>query len=143
MFFFFFNDTATTEIYTVSDTLSLHDALPTSRRAWSTALVSSTASNSETTSNEYSATAGAEDCVQSQGGGQDRQRDSGQGGDRGQSSNPSRTLVERLQRRLVIRIRAVIEVVYAFLARALDELIEHRLAARRQWFVLEVGDGLF
>src|SRR5213082_4155055 len=30
--FFFFNDTATTEIYTVSDTLSLHDALPIS--AW-------------------------------------------------------------------------------------------------------------
>src|SRR3712207_7289938 len=29
MFFFFFNDTATTEIYT----LSLHDALPISRRA--------------------------------------------------------------------------------------------------------------
>src|SRR5213082_4300128 len=29
--FFFFNDTATTEIYTVSDTLSLHDALPSSR----------------------------------------------------------------------------------------------------------------
>src|SRR6187200_3468448 len=28
MSFFFFNDTATTEIYTVSDTLSLHDALP-------------------------------------------------------------------------------------------------------------------
>src|SRR2546422_5888723 len=28
--FFFFNDTATTEIYT----LSLHDALPISRRAW-------------------------------------------------------------------------------------------------------------
>src|SRR5881398_3634867 len=27
-FFFFFNDTATTEIYTLSDTLSLHDALP-------------------------------------------------------------------------------------------------------------------
>src|SRR6187200_619014 len=26
--FFFFNATATTEIYTVSDTLSLHDALP-------------------------------------------------------------------------------------------------------------------
>src|SRR5881398_3263939 len=25
---FFFNDTATTEIYTLSDTLSLHDALP-------------------------------------------------------------------------------------------------------------------
>src|SRR2546429_1232049 len=29
-FFFFFNDTATTEIYT----LSLHDALPISRRRW-------------------------------------------------------------------------------------------------------------
>src|SRR6058998_687852 len=27
-FFFFFNDTATTEIYTVMNTLSLHDALP-------------------------------------------------------------------------------------------------------------------
>src|SRR6184192_1968772 len=29
-FFFFFNDTATTEIYTSIDTLSLHDALPIS-----------------------------------------------------------------------------------------------------------------
>src|SRR5213075_3524323 len=29
-FFFFFNDTATTEIYTTRHTLSLHDALPTS-----------------------------------------------------------------------------------------------------------------
>jgi hypothetical protein len=28
LFFFFFNDTATTEIYTWYDTLSLHDALP-------------------------------------------------------------------------------------------------------------------
>src|SRR5213076_3624485 len=28
--FFFFNDTATTEIYTVGNTLSLHDALPIS-----------------------------------------------------------------------------------------------------------------
>src|SRR5881398_2717890 len=27
-FFFFFNEPATTEIYTLSDTLSLHDALP-------------------------------------------------------------------------------------------------------------------
>src|SRR5213595_57402 len=30
IYFFFFNDTATTEIYTTEDTLSLHDALPTS-----------------------------------------------------------------------------------------------------------------
>src|SRR6058998_1919001 len=30
VFFFFFNDTATTEIYTVMNTLSLHDALPIS-----------------------------------------------------------------------------------------------------------------
>src|SRR5216117_1614297 len=32
LFFFFFNDTATTEIYTRKDTLSLHDALPISWR---------------------------------------------------------------------------------------------------------------
>src|SRR5213079_833498 len=31
--FFFFNATATTEIYTTTDTLSLHDALPISRRS--------------------------------------------------------------------------------------------------------------
>src|SRR5213075_3571768 len=30
IFFFFFNDTATTEIYTTRHTLSLHDALPIS-----------------------------------------------------------------------------------------------------------------
>src|SRR5213075_3570696 len=30
VFFFFFNDTATTEIYTTRHTLSLHDALPIS-----------------------------------------------------------------------------------------------------------------
>src|SRR5213076_3632279 len=30
LLFFFFNDTATTEIYTVGNTLSLHDALPIS-----------------------------------------------------------------------------------------------------------------
>src|SRR6187397_3711244 len=30
LFFFFFNDTAPTEIYTVYNTLSLHDALPIS-----------------------------------------------------------------------------------------------------------------
>src|SRR5881392_4468426 len=33
LFFFFFNDTATTEIYTTHNTLSLHDALPISRAA--------------------------------------------------------------------------------------------------------------
>src|SRR5213594_3146250 len=32
--FFFFNDSANTEIYTSVHTLSLHDALPISRRAW-------------------------------------------------------------------------------------------------------------
>src|SRR5213075_1330605 len=31
IFFFFFNDTATTEIYTTRHTLSLHDALPINR----------------------------------------------------------------------------------------------------------------
>src|SRR5213082_1641691 len=38
-FIFFFNDTATTEIYTVSDTLSLHDALPICRARSSAASV--------------------------------------------------------------------------------------------------------
>src|SRR5213079_3767232 len=33
LFFFFFNDTPPTEIYTTTDTLSLHDALPISRSA--------------------------------------------------------------------------------------------------------------
>src|SRR5213595_4316157 len=33
LFFFFFNYTATTEIYTTEDTLSLHDALPICRRS--------------------------------------------------------------------------------------------------------------
>src|SRR3546814_10182608 len=32
--FFFFNDTATTEIYTYGHTLSLHDALPISTTRW-------------------------------------------------------------------------------------------------------------
>src|SRR5881628_4276798 len=33
LFFFFFNDTATTEIYTSVNTLSLHDALPSCAEA--------------------------------------------------------------------------------------------------------------
>ena len=33
--FFFFNDTATTEIYTTHNTLSLHDALPILKDGWS------------------------------------------------------------------------------------------------------------
>src|SRR5881275_3795042 len=42
-YFFFFNDTATTEIYTVPYTLSLHDALPIScsRPVYSTSSCSS------------------------------------------------------------------------------------------------------
>src|SRR6266436_9944577 len=40
LFFFFFNDTATTEIYT----LSLHDALPISRRCAPTSMTSTSAS---------------------------------------------------------------------------------------------------
>src|SRR3546814_14263875 len=34
LFFFVFNDTATTEIYTYRHTLSLHDALPIYRRSF-------------------------------------------------------------------------------------------------------------
>src|SRR6187397_2539722 len=42
-FFFFFNDTATTEIYTVYNTLSLHDALPICRVAVQSPLCHDTA----------------------------------------------------------------------------------------------------
>src|SRR5216117_4118006 len=45
-FFFFFNDTATTEIYTRKDTLSLHDALPISWRCPPAPARSSTAPRS-------------------------------------------------------------------------------------------------
>src|SRR4030066_2608822 len=56
-FFFFFNDTATTEIYT----LSLHDALPTSRnsllprlaRAWSAPRTRPTSSPTGSRSEEH------------------------------------------------------------------------------------------
>src|SRR6187431_3800153 len=43
-FFFFFNDTATTEIYTTVHTLSLHDALPISKRRRSSRRTSTTSS---------------------------------------------------------------------------------------------------
>src|SRR6266850_7960315 len=44
LFFFFFNDTATTEIYT----LSLHDALPISTLCWPRSRISATGQTSST-----------------------------------------------------------------------------------------------
>src|SRR5210317_1539434 len=48
--FFFFNDTATTEIYTLSHTLSLHDALPISRVSGTSSVCWPTRSGSSTCS---------------------------------------------------------------------------------------------
>src|SRR5712691_270344 len=116
--------------------------VPTSRRAWSSALVSSAGSNSETTSKENSATrvqnrvdAGVHGCG--------RQRDPEQRAHDQERSNPERALVERFQRRLVIRIGAVVEVVHAILAGAFHQLVQDRLAAWRKRFAREVRDRLF
>src|SRR3982074_801237 len=94
----------------------------TSLRAWSRVLVSSAGSNSETTSNENSAT-GIDDRVDARvhrGGRQDNpepRRDHEQGAD------PDRPFVKRLERRLVIRVGAVVEVVDALELGPLDELV--------------------
>src|SRR5450759_2235092 len=67
--------------------------VPTSRRAWSRALVSSAASNSETTSKENSATARVEDGVHGDHDRSHRQSDTGHGREREQRSDSKRTLV--------------------------------------------------
>src|SRR5882672_4689326 len=106
------------------------------------ALVSSAGSNSETTSNEYSATARAEDRVESQDDRDDRKRDARHRRDRKQRSDPGSSFVERLDGRLVVRVWAIVEVVDALLPRALDQLVEHRSATWWEGLALEVGDRL-
>src|SRR5487761_500646 len=89
--------------------------VPTSRRAWSSALVSSAASNSETTSKENSATGRAEDLVQR---GPHSDRCEGDAHDRAdgeQRADPRGALVKRLGRWLVVRVRAVVQVIDALL----------------------------
>src|SRR6266849_9286929 len=115
--------------------------VPTSRRAWSIALVSSAGSNSDTTSKENSATRvqNRVDAGVNRGG---RQSDPEERAHDQEGSNPYRALVERFQRRLVIRVGAVVEVGHALFASALHQLIQHRLAAWRKLLARKVGDRL-
>src|SRR5215467_15970152 len=82
----------------------------TSRRAWSRALVSSAASYSETTSNEYSAT-GVEDRYQAGHRCHDRKADADQRADREHDAYAGGGRVEGLERRLAERVRPVVQVV--------------------------------
>src|SRR3989442_4986894 len=81
----------------------------TSRRAWSSAFVSSAGSNSETTSNENSATR-MHDRVDAQvhrGGGE---QDADERGPDQDGANPGRAFIQRLERLLVVPGRARIAV---------------------------------
>src|ERR1700719_1046859 len=112
----------------------------TSRRAWSIALVSSAASNSETTSNDDSAIAGREDGVQSERERHNRERETADGADRQQGADPGGALVEGLHRRPVVRVRTKVEVVQAGLAGPLHQLVEHQLASPGLRLRAEFGD---
>jgi len=59
-----------------------------------------------------------------------------------QCADACRALVKGLDWRPGIRIRPVVEVVHTFLPGALDELVQHRLAPRREGLTCQVGDGL-
>src|SRR5216683_3158176 len=101
-----------------------------SRRAWSSALVSSCASNCETTSNEYSATR-VQDGLHADHDRRDGQRHADERADREQRADSRGGLVERLGRWLAERVGAVVEVVDARGARPGLELVEDRLAPGR------------
>src|SRR5487761_8394 len=108
--------------------------VPTSRRAWSRALVSSTASNSETTSKENSATGCVDDRVDAEvhrKGGQD---DADQGADAQEKPDTHGSFVEGLSRRPVVRVFAVVEVIDLGLARPRHQLVQHCLATWREGF---------
>src|SRR2546421_12130932 len=111
----------------------------TSRRAWSTALVSSAGSNSETTSKENSATR-AQDGVASGVYGGRRQHQAENRRHRERRSDADRAFVQRLGGRPVVRGRAEIEVVDPLLAGPRHQLVEHRLAAGRPRLRGKVGD---
>src|SRR4029077_13428340 len=111
-----------------------------SRRAWSSALVSSAVSNSETTSKEASATAGVQDRVK---GDHDRgpgQREAGHGGDHQQRADARGGFVELLDGGFVVGVGTVVEVVQPRLTCPHRELVEHWLAACRQLLVAERRD---
>src|SRR5258708_7322992 len=85
--------------------------VPTSRRAWSSALVSSTASNSETTSNENSGTGCVDDRVDADVHSHRRQQDTDQRADAEQEPDAHRPFVEGLRRWSVVRVQPIVEVV--------------------------------
>src|SRR5712692_6934541 len=113
--------------------------VPTSRRAWSIAFVSSAALNSETTSNENSA---IQDGVDADDHGHDGKGHAGERRDREQRTDAGGAFVERLGRRLVVRVGSVVEVVDALRARPLHQLLEHWFAAWRKRLAVEVIDRL-
>src|SRR5713226_6201790 len=108
----------------------------TSRRAWSSALVSSAGSNSETTSKENSATR-VQDRVDARVRCDACQHQPQHGGHEEDCSNPRRALVKWLERRLVVWVGPIVEVVDVFLPGALHELVEHGLAPGREGLVGE------
>src|SRR5467141_2713370 len=110
----------------------------TSRRAWSSALVSSAGSNSETTSKENSATR-AQDGVDSgvYGGRSQHQAENRRHGEC--RSDADRALIQRLGGRPVVRVRAEVEVVDPLLSGPSHQLVENRLDARRQRLRGKVG----
>src|SRR4029077_13409005 len=114
--------------------------VPTSRRAWSIALVSSAALNSETTSNENSA---IQDGLDADDHGHDGEGYAGERRDREQRTDAGGAFVERLDRRLVVGVGSVVEVVDAILARPPHQLLEHGLAAWGKRLAVEVIDRLF
>src|SRR5581483_2163253 len=113
----------------------------TSRRAWSSALVSSAPSYSETMSNEYSATGRRENGVDARDDRDDGQRDRRQGTERQRQADPAGRAVGGLGHALVVGIGSVVQVVDARLTRSGGQFIQHRLAAGRDRPRLQVRHG--
>src|SRR6266852_4602280 len=113
----------------------------TSRRAWSRALVSSAGSNSEVTSNENSATRmhdGADALIH----GGRCQHEPDKGSHDHERPDPGGAFIKRLEGRLLVRVGSIVEVVDILRTGALHELIQDRLAARRQVLGGEIRDRL-
>src|SRR4029077_2458280 len=113
----------------------------TSRRAWSSALVSSAGSNSETTSKENSATR-VKDCVDAGIDGGRREHNADDRRHDEQRSDAGCALVKSLEGRLVVGVRTEVEVVNALNPRPCHQVVEHGLATRRQRLGGQVGDRL-
>src|SRR5579872_5808728 len=128
--------------YTVAVSLK-SKRVDTSRRAWSTALVSSIASNSDTTSKENSATGRRQDCVHAHDDGHHGEGDTDKRGHHEERADSGRPFVNGLERRPVVGVGTVVEVVEAFAAGASDELLQDRFAARGQRPALEAVHRLF